>query len=172
MNALLIIDMQEAYFKTPGLIERKDTLVNNINALVTEHAKCGDLIINIRTVHQTDKSTWSLNMLQDDKGFAFEGAEETLTLAELRLENATQLAKTRDSAFHGTGLYDLLHSHGITTITLAGVSTHNCIFQTASDAYAHNIAVHIATSAVDDEDGDQQRCALDYLQREYRQVVE
>lgn len=171
MKALIIIDMQEAYFKPPALARRKQRLVTRINQLADEFRASADLIVNVRTVHSRDKRTWTLNMLQDDQGFAFDGDDEALNVAGLRLDDATEVIKTRDSAFHGTNLLELLRSHTVESITLAGVSTHSCVFHTAAQAYAYDFPVRIAAAAVDDEDELLQHQALEYLRQEYRQDI-
>lgn len=172
INALLIIDMQQAYFNDPRLERHKDRLVDAINKLVDEHIENGDLIINIKTVHARDKSTWTLNMLEDNQGFAFEGSDETRTLSGLRLQTAIEITKTRDSAFHGTDLLRILRDHQVKHLTLAGVSAHNCIFQTASDAYAYDFPVRLVAAAIADEDETLQRQAFDFLKTEYRQHID
>lgn len=171
MNALIVIDMQDAYFKHPRLKQQKEDLVVEINRLIADFTSRGDLVINVRTIHSPDKHTWTLNMLEDNQGFAFEGADETRILPGLQLDGAIELTKTRDSAFHKTDLLQILRDHNVTAVTLAGVSTHSCIFLTAAEAYANNLKVTIRTEAVDDEDEEMQRQALDYLRREYRQQV-
>lgn len=54
---------------------------------------------------------------------------------------------------------------------LAGVATHNCIAQTAADAFAHNFRVVYAEEAM--ASGDEQAAAdmLRILSGEYRQSV-
>jgi nicotinamidase-related amidase len=171
MNALIIIDMQEAYFKTPRLQKQKQRLAREINQLVVTSEQNNDLIINVVTIHAADKSTWTLNMLEDDQGFVFSGTKETHNLASLELGSALRIVKTRDSAFHDTDLLAVLRTHDITSLTLAGVSTHSCIFQTASDAYAYNFLVSVVAAATDDEDETAKITALEYLRREYRQRI-
>lgn len=171
MQALIIIDMQDAYFKTPNLSNQRDALAKRINSLVTMFHMNSDIILNIRTVHLRDKTTWTLNMLEDDQGFAFDDSAETGPIASLRIDNAIQLSKTRDNAFHDTNLLQVLRSHDVTRITLAGVSAHSCIFHTAAAAYAYNYPTVLAASAIGDEDDSQKRTALEYLKREYRQSI-
>jgi nicotinamidase-related amidase len=171
MHALLVIDMQDAYFKSPGLTSRKPQLIARINQLIAQTRQAGGMIVNIRTVHLHDKSTWTLNMLEDDQGFAFEGAKDTKNLPALKLDDAVDITKTRDSAFHETGLLALLQARGVTDITLAGVSTHSCVFHTAASAYAFDFKVKIHENCVDDEDQEAHRVALEYLRKEYRQEI-
>jgi nicotinamidase-related amidase len=86
-------------------------------------------------------------MLEDDQGFIFRGTEQAEFVPGLRTEGLPQLLKTRDSAFLGTDLLLRLRNWNVDTIVLAGVSTHNCIAQTAADAFAHNIRVIHAADA-------------------------
>jgi nicotinamidase-related amidase len=172
MNALLIIDMQKAYFKTPGLKQRQPDLIAHINTLVSHHRAAGDLILAVSTIHSRDTTTWTLNMLEDDTGFAFTDSHEIQPLDGLDLLGAQKLTKTRDSAFHSTNLKDILLSYNVSRLVLTGVSTHSCIFQTACDAYAHNFPVTIPRGGVDDEDQTLHEQALKYLTQEYRQTIE
>lgn len=171
MNALLIIDMQEAYFKSPELVRQKPTLVRNIDAAIARARRASELILTIRTEHARDKSTWTLNMLQDDKGFAFVGSDETHAVEGLDADDAIDIIKTRDSAFYKTDLLRTLNAHGVTSLTLTGVSAHSCIFQTAADAYAHNFTVTLRADSIGDESEAAMRQAFDYLRREYRQTI-
>lgn len=171
MNALLIIDMQDAYFKTPRILAQKAALTSAINRLIQSHERNGDMIINIMTAHHRDASTWTLNMLDDDKGFAFHGDDETKNVAGLQTSSAIPLTKTRDSAFLGTNLHQLLKEHSVEQLTIAGVSAHSCIFFTAADAYARNYPVILPSAAIGDEDPELMRRSLEFLAREYRQTI-
>ena len=171
MNALLVIDMQDAYFKTPELLRQKSSLVEAINQAATKARQADEPIIAIRTVHRTDKSTWTLNMLEDDKGFAFDGSAETQLVDGLELADALEIIKTRDSAFHETELLHLLRSLGVTQLTLTGVSAHSCIFHTAAAAYAYDFPVTLLRAGIGDESQSALDEAFEYLKREYRQTV-
>ena len=171
MNALLIIDMQNAYFVSPGLKERRQKLASNISKRAEEAKRAGDLILVVRTIHMHDKSTWTLNMLQDDQGFAFAGSKEAELIPELTIVPKVEIHKTRDSAFVVTDLLQILQKNHVTDITLTGVSTHSCIFQTAADAYAYGFNVRIPKDCVDDENQERADQALAYLKSEYRQNI-
>ena len=58
------------------------------------------------------------------------------------------LDKTRYSAFHDTGLYDILNLHNVGKIYLAGVCTDICILHTAVDAYNLDVDTTILASCV------------------------
>src|SRR3546814_19018744 len=85
-------------------------------------------------------------MLGDDQGFAMECDHKSQPLAELDLDGVTEVVKTRDDAFLGTQLEDLLRAHGIRTLVMVGVSTQSCIAATATHAYAAHLHVVLARS--------------------------
>jgi nicotinamidase-related amidase len=121
-------------------------------------------------VHARDKSTWALNMLEDDQGVALEGTHGAERLDGLQ-EPDHVIVKTRDSAFHGTDLADWLAERGVDRVVLTGVSTESCIAATATDAYAHDLEVVLvedATASVEWKLHDQ---TLDRLAAQYRQRV-
>jgi nicotinamidase-related amidase len=171
MIAALIIDMQNAFFENPVLAERQEQLVAACNELVDQVEAAGGKVLLVKTEHERDKSTWTLSMLDDDQGFIFRGSEQADFVPELRTEDLPCLAKTRDSAFMGTDVLLRLRNWGVDQIILAGVSAHNCIAQTAADAFANNIRVAYAREAIGSEDHGSAEAMLSILSKEYRQAV-
>lgn len=171
MIALLIIDMQNAYFEDPGLAPRRDELVLACNRLISDFTAKGAKVLLVGTEHERDKSTWSLNMLEDDQGFIFRGSDQADFVPGLEVDGLPRLVKTRDSAFTGTDLIARLRNWGAEELVLAGVATHNCIAQTAADAFAHNFRVIYAEEAM--ASGNERAAAdmLRILTDEYRQPV-
>lgn len=171
MIALLIIDMQNAYFEDPGLTSRRDELVRACNRLISEFTEKGAKVLLVGTEHERDKSTWSLNMLEDDQGFIFRGSDQADFVPGLEVDGLPRLVKTRDSAFTGTDLIARLRNWDAEELVLAGVATHNCIAQTAADAFAHNFRVIYAEEAM--ASGNERAAAdmLRILTGEYRQPV-
>ncbi|MEV0648840.1 cysteine hydrolase family protein [Phytomonospora sp. NPDC050363] len=55
--------------------------------------------------------------------------------------------KTTASSFHGTDLGEWLDANGVTTVTLAGFMTQNCVLATAFDAAARGLTVEILSDA-------------------------
>lgn len=170
MHALIIVDMQSAYFADKNLKEQKSILIKNIQYEIDKHLRMGNLIVNVKTIHSHDKKTWTLNMLEDNQGFLFENSEETETLLKLP-GNTEYVYKSRDSAFHETNLIDMLRANNITHISLVGVSAHTCIFHTASAAYAYNLKATLIRDAIGDENMQAMQRAFDYLTSEYRQLI-
>ncbi|WP_427116485.1 cysteine hydrolase family protein [Pseudarthrobacter scleromae] len=172
MIALLVIDMQNAYFEAPELAARQEQLVASCNRLLAGFAASGHKALLVGTEHERDKSTWTLNMLDDDQGFIFRGSGQAEAVPGLATDGLPQLIKTRDSAFMGTNLLSRLRNWGADEIVLAGVSTHNCIAQTGADAFAHNIRVTYARDAMASEDSQDAVDMLRILSTSYRQPVQ
>jgi nicotinamidase-related amidase len=75
------------------------------------------------------------------------------------------------SAFEATELRDVLAGLGIKRVIVAGAATEMCVFQTALDAQRAGFEVSVrgdASASVDEED---ERLALDYLERALRLEV-
>ena len=92
-----------------------------------------------------------------------------LIVEGLRAEGLETVTKTRDSAFFETDLAARLSERDITTIIIAGVSTHSCILMTAADAYARNIQVVLAEDAIASHDESYHQPVLAMMEQEYRQ---
>lgn len=169
--ALLLIDMQKAFFEDESLGRQERNLVEACNSAIAEAKSHGVPVYVIRTEHQRDKSTWTVSMLDDDQGFLFSGTEQAEIVDGLDVEGLPELVKTRDSAFFGTDLLQRLRNLGVDTVVLAGVATHNCVAQTGADAYANNLRVVYAKDAIASTNDEYARNVLGVLTDEYRQQV-
>lgn len=169
--ALAVVDMQKAYFDAGDLKNREGDLVAAINPLLEVARHRGVPIFNVVTLHARDQSTWTLNMLDDKKGYLFKDDQGAQQVDGMKLDGVTMLTKTRDSAFFQTPLAMQLKAASVETLILVGVSTHSCIYQTAADAYAHNIRVIVAKDAVASHDKSRHESALEILSQEYRQAI-
>ena len=172
MIALLVIDMQNAFFETPELGAQQDRVVSECNRLLEGFKAAGHAALLVGTEHERDKSTWTLSMLDDDQGFIFRGSGQAQSVPGLIKEDLPQLNKTRDSAFVGTNLLARLRNWDADEVVLAGVSTHNCIAQTAADAFAHNIRVTYAKDAMASEADQDAADMLRILSTTYRQPIQ
>lgn len=103
-RALLVIDMQNSYFELPGLKERRNRLLPPVKELIRAAQAASRPVLLVRTQHQPDRSTWTLNMLRDDQGFAYPGTREAQFVDGLAGGPYTEIVKTRDSSFHRTDL--------------------------------------------------------------------
>ena len=136
--ALLLIDLQRGFFADPGLAASRQQITANCNRLAAAAARDGVPVISVRTVHNEDRSTWTLNMLEDGQGYLFEGTAKAGYLEELEL---------------------------------AGVATDTCIRATASDAFAANLPVAVATDACASPDPQAGQNALEYMSTQHRQKL-
>ena len=152
MIAVLIVDMQNAYFEDPALALHRERTVAACNALISLAAAHGIPVLLVKTEHERDRSTWTLNMLDDEQGFIYRGSAQADFVAGLQTSGLPQLSKTRDSGFMGT-------------------SAHNCIAQTAADAFAHNFRVVHAVEAIAGNEPALQGFTRELLAREYRQKM-
>src|SRR3546814_19424913 len=100
--------MQNAFFEAGPLHECRSDLVSRTHTLLEWARERQLLVVNVRTEHRADRSTWTLNMLEDDQGFAMEGDHKSPQPAELDLDGVTEVVKTRDEPFLGTPLEELL----------------------------------------------------------------
>lgn len=166
--AVVLIDFQNAFFQDDTLAAQRPELVRRANTLVSWARSHDCPVVNVRTEHRRDRSTWTLNMLEDDQGFAFEGEEDAAPLGELDLAGALEVVKTRDDAFLGTHLGELLRARRIGTIVVAGVSTHSCVLATVSHAYAENFEVVLVTDAIADNRPELHEPTLQQLNDEFR----
>ena len=169
-TALLVIDLQNDYFADEELERCRDDILAACNRLILAARDAGAPVVEVQTVHAHDKSTWALNMLDDDQGMALEGTPGAARLDGL-LEPDHLVVKTRDSAFHGTDLGPWLQDRDVSRLVLAGVSTESCIAATATDAYAHDLRVSLvedATASVEKRLHDQ---TLERLHQQYRHDV-
>lgn len=171
MIAVLIIDMQNGFFEDPVLQKQRESVTAACNRLIGAAQDNGSKVLLVGTEHEEDKSTWTLNMLEDDQGFIFRGTEQAEFVSGLATEALPQLVKTRDSAFLGTDLVWRLRNWEVDTLVLAGISTHNCIAQTAADAFGHNFRVIYADEATATENAEAAAAVQEILCREYRQQV-
>jgi len=168
-DALVVIDLQVDYFQDPELARCRGSLVERCATLARAARDAGAPIVEVRTVHAPDRSTWTIDMLEDGQGMVIDGTPGAERLPELDLEPTVVVRKTRDSAFFGTDLVE--HLRCVTRPAIVGVSTESCVRATASDAYAHDlrsVLVADATASVDAAEHDE---VLRRLHEQYRLPV-
>jgi nicotinamidase-related amidase len=169
-TALLLIDLQNDYFNDAELERCRDDVLDTSNRLIGAARDAGSPVVEVQTVHAADKSTWALNMLDDDQGIAIEGTQGARRLDGL-LEPDLCVVKTRDSAFHDTELAGWLRERAVDRLVLAGVSTESCIAATATDAYARDLRVVLVEDATASIEWRLHDEALERLKKLYRQEV-
>ncbi|GAA3525615.1 cysteine hydrolase [Aeromicrobium panaciterrae] len=171
VEAVVLVDLQRDFFADAELARHRERVVAACNGLCARATALEVPVIEIRTVHAPDRSTWTRNMLEDGRGMVIDGTPGAERLPELECSVTAVVPKTRDSAFHGTVLEDLLKELGVSTFALCGVSTESCIAVTASDAYAYDFGVVLVEEAIASVDPDQHDRTLALLREQYRQPV-
>ena len=145
---LLVIDLQVAYLDAGPLAEHRDRLTDRANALTRWAGERGSRVVVVRTEHRRDRASWTLNMREDDQGFAFTGDADAQFVPELELAGTEELVKTRDSAFVRTDLAERLGRWGTEALVVCGVSTHTCVAATVAEAYARDLEVFLVHDAI------------------------
>jgi len=104
-TALLVIDLQNDYFNDAELERCRDDVLDKSNRLIRAARDAGAPVVEVQTVHAADKSTWALNMLDDDEGIAIEDTEGA---RRGRVADPDRrVVEPRNSAFHGRQLSQL-----------------------------------------------------------------
>ena len=170
--ALVVVDLQRAYFRNGELKKDEQRLLDETNRLIAMMRRAHRPVIFIRTAHAKTPETWTINMRDDEDAYLVEGTDDVLFIPHLSVEpHDAVLTKLRDSAFHLTLLEQTLRELKIETIIIAGVSTQTCVGQTAADAYARNIHVILATDTIGTHDHLFHESTLAMLTKEYRQII-
>jgi nicotinamidase-related amidase len=169
-TALLVIDMQRDFFIDDELERCREDVTKACNELIARARDTGAPVFEVQTVHQRDKSTWALNMLDDDQGMALEGSDGVQRVSGLQPGHEV-VHKVRDSAFFGTDLQQRLEEAGIERLVLCGVSTESCIAATATDAYAHDFRVTLVEDGTASVKWEQHDETLARLNEHYRQEI-
>lgn len=168
MRGLMLIDLQEDFFDTPGMRPLRAGVVEAVHAWVAWARERSLPVIEVRTVNPPDPQAWALNMRDDMQPVALAGTEGVKRLHDLDFDPDVVVEKRRDDAFHGTELRELLASDSIDSLVIAGVSTEACVLMTAASAYANDLRVAVAAGAVASADQKAQELALDWLREQYR----
>ena len=148
-DALIIIDMQNYFFRYKKRAKKVKYLAGKINELIELFEEAGLPVYHILTVHKSDKSSWDLQMLKNEKAVLLEDTEQAQEIEDIRTSGKHfYITKTRHSAFIRTGLEDQLKKAGIKRTIICGVFTHGCVGRTAIDAKELDFDVIIAEQAV------------------------
>ncbi len=153
-QALIVLDAQKIYTdkNSEFYCEEVGKTIKNINKLINEMSKMGQLIVLVRHLHKNDGS--DLGRLFDYTGeaeedFNFkEGTEEVEFDSRLIIPaNARELIKNRYSAFARTNLENILKENGIQRIIICGFMTNFCCESTARDALDRDFYVNFVIDA-------------------------
>jgi len=153
-EALIVLDAQRIYTDKDSELYCKEAgkTIDNINNLIQQMTKRGQLIILVRHIHKLDGS--DLGRLFDYAGeaeedFNFKERSEEVEFDKrlTRPANALELIKNRYSAFAGTNLEDILRKSGIKKVVICGFMTNFCCESTARDALDRDFYVDFVIDA-------------------------
>lgn len=174
-DGVVVVDMQVDFFNDPELERCREDLIAACNTVIDGALARGLPVVEVRTVHARDHSTWALNMIDDRDGMTEEGTAGADPVEGLHhagtTPGVTVVRKTRDSAFYDTDLEQQLRDSGVESFLLCGVSTESCISATAVDAYARDLAVALVRDGTASVRWDLHDHTIDSLREQYRQPV-
>ncbi|MGW1494379.1 isochorismatase family protein [Streptomyces sp. NPDC002402] len=160
---LLVHDMQH-YFLAPfaGGRQPLTDLIAHTSALRDSCEERGVPVVY--TAQPGGMTHEERGLLQDFWGPGMSAAPEDRGIPEAVApgERDTVLTKWRASAFHRTGLLDLMSAQGRDQLIICGIYAHVGILLTACDAFAHNIQPFVVADAIADFTLEFHRMALQY----------
>jgi nicotinamidase/pyrazinamidase len=152
--ALLIVDFQNDFTPPDGAlaVPHGDEIADRLNVLAADDRF--DLVVATRDWHPADHASfrdqggiWPVHCVQGTPG-----AELHPALDRGNIDAVIDKGQRRDtdgySAFESDALRRLLAEHDITDVTVVGLATDYCVFNTARDAVLAGLAVTVDTSAV------------------------
>lgn len=170
--AVLIIDMQKDFFRKERLLQKKNSLISNINSLAAVARDYHIPVIWVRQEMKADLSDAPLNARKAEVSFVVEGTEGSQLLEGMHKEQSDrEIIKKRYSPFYETGLHDLLKQLHVDTLILAGINTHACVRMAAIDAFQRDYEVILATDCADSYDEEHHNVSVTYLSRSIAQVM-
>lgn len=165
--ALIIIDMQEDFFKDNLTLNKKRYLLTkNINFLI-DICRASDVpIIWVTQEFEKDLSDAFMVMRENNVYKNIRGTQGCAILNELyKSANDLYIVKKRYSAFYNTDLEETLAANNVDTLVLAGINTHACIRMAALDAYQRDYKVILAKDCIDSYDKAFHEESIRYLTR-------
>ena len=153
-DALLIVDYQRDFTPPDGAlpVPDGDAIVGRLNALARDNRF--DLVVATRDWHPADHpsfrdqgGTWPEHCVQGTPGAELHPALDRCGIDAV-VDKGQRLDTDGYSAFESADLLRLLHEHAITKVTVVGLATDYCVFNTARDAQREGFAVTVDTSAV------------------------
>ncbi|MFW5890893.1 MAG: cysteine hydrolase [bacterium] len=170
--ALVIIDMQQYFFRSEERREKLSELISYINELIDIAHHKNIPIYQILTIHKSDKSTWNIVMKRHNFSVLIEGSKEAKLLSEIKYDDSQKnIVKTRQSAFIRTNFEEELTEKNIDTLILCGVFTYGCVGRTAVDAYERDFNVIVAKEACFSHVKNQEKAMLEVIEEEQEQLI-
>jgi ureidoacrylate peracid hydrolase len=175
--ALLLIDFQAHVLYDKNYVKGVPEAVAEMTRLLAEARKAGITIVHIRVVEkaETDSLVWlSRHYTKPHRVGARRdgtpGAEFHPDLTPAPGEIA--IVKSRYSAFHKTGLEQMLRDRGIDSVILTGIASNVCVEATATDGFQREFWTIVVSDCVAARDPDEQERAIKDTERNWGIVVQ
>jgi nicotinamidase-related amidase len=162
--ALVVIDMQEDFFRQPAIVALRPALVASTNELSRAFRARGLPVIWVVSEFAADLSDSLLEARRRGIGVAIAGTPGAAILRELVREPSDAIViKKRYSAFFETDLAALLGRDPPGVLVMSGVNTHACVRTSVIDAYQRDHQVVMAGEAVGSYDEEHDRVTRRYF---------
>ena len=164
-TALLVVDMQNDFCATGGLISKDgrditaaQALGKRLPAFISKARQAGVMVVFIRCVYTTEQNFYLSDVCLEQAARKRKGGYTRIPVCrdgewegdyygDVRPQPGdVVVSKHRYNAFHNTDLDLILRSNGIRTVALTGVVTNVCVETTAREAFVRDYYV----VAVDD----------------------
>lgn len=148
-SSLVIVDMQDFFFRDAARRRNLEQVVKNINRLIEFFDDRPWPIFHVLSGFKADGSDWDLKMRAAGKPELIVGSDEANIVPGIKISKHHRIIiKTRYSAFFKTNLAELLQAQNIDRVVVVGAYTHYCINATIFDAYCYDFIPCIITDAV------------------------
>jgi biuret amidohydrolase len=151
--ALLVIDVQQEYFKPggPAAFDSAQSILPQANRLIDGFRKAGKDVIFVQHAHRADGSDAGRmgDFLPPGEADSFvEGSPEVQFHPDLNFRpDDIVVVKRRYSAFLGTDLEAILHTSRTRAVVIVGLMTSFCCETTARDAHGRDYEVLFVSDA-------------------------
>lgn len=171
--ALIIIDMQNWFFRLANRRKRLPYLKETINELIGIFKIYKLPIYHVITVHKKDKTTWTKAMKRDNSPVLIEDSYQAKEVdGIIKSKSDIIIKKTRMSTFSNINFNRSLINNKVDTLIITGVYSHSCVSLTAIDASEKDHNVIIAKDATYSYREDEARMMLDFIKRLGERVLD
>ena len=146
---LIVIDMQNDFFRKENLAIQRQKLVEANNELVQFMRDKKFPVIWVVTKYASDFSDATLEMKKYNSLICVDGSRGAEIISEIDVHPQDEIVlKKRYSSFFQTNLADILKRHNPSHLIMSGINTHACVRTTAVDAFQMDYEVILAKDCI------------------------
>jgi len=165
-SSLIIVDMQNFFFRDAARRRNLEQAVKNINTLIKYFDARSLPVFNVLSGFKADGSDWDLKMRVTGQPELIVGSPEAEILPGIKIsEHPRTIIKTRYSAFFKTDLAELMQALKIDRAVVVGAYTHFCVNATIFDAFCYDFIPCLITDAVISHMPDEAEIMISRMQR-------